>query len=65
MFYHEGYLRRSLSPYVANSKDRKVYLTNTHFQSMKQGFSLKNHIWRFDTFQEWLAGHGARTGAHY
>ena len=32
VFYHEGYLRRALAAYDPLSKDRKVYLTNTHFQ---------------------------------
>src|SRR5581483_8527937 len=35
VFYHEGYLRRALAPYSPMSRDRRVYLTNTHFQSMK------------------------------
>jgi len=64
IFYHNGYLRRSLSPYSPNSKDRKVYLTNTHFQSMKTGFKLSDHIWPFETFQGYLSKEGI-TGAHY
>jgi len=64
VFYHEGYLRRALTPYSASSTDRKVYLTNTHFQSMKAGFKLSDHIWPFETFQTYLSANGI-TGAHY
>ncbi len=64
VFYHEGYLRRSLAVYNPLSKDRKVYLTNTHFQSMKSGFKLSEHIWSFQEFQHYLWEQG-RTGGHY
>ena len=64
VFYHEGYLRRSLWKYSALSKDRKVYLTNTHFQSRKVGFKLSEHIWSFKTFQDYLSEKG-RTSKHY
>ena len=64
VFYHEGYLRRALAEYSANSKDRKVYLTNTHFQSMKKGFKLSDHIWPFATLQQYLFDQ-RRTGGHY
>ncbi|GBG32320.1 Protein polyglycylase TTLL10 [Hondaea fermentalgiana] len=64
VFYHEGYLRRSLWPYSPMSKDRKVYLTNTHYQSMKPGFKLSDHVWPFASFQEYLSEKGI-TGAHY
>jgi len=64
VFYHPGYLRRALWPYTPNSKDRKVYLTNTHFQSMKSGFKLSDHIWSFDAFQGYLSDKKI-TGAHY
>lgn len=64
VFYHEGYLRRSLWRYSPLSKDRKVYLTNTHFQSMKKGFKLSEHIWSFDTWQAYLK-EKSMTSAHY
>ena len=64
VFYHEGYLRRALAKYDPASKDRKVYLTNTHFQSMKKGFKLSDHIWPFKTLQEYLYD-SKRTGGHY
>jgi len=35
VFYHRGYLRRSLFEYSSTSTDRAVYLTNTHYQSMR------------------------------
>jgi len=64
VFYHEGYLRRALAEYEPMSKDRKVYLTNTHFQSMKKGFKLSDHIWPFSMMQDHLREHD-KTGAHY
>ena len=53
-----GYLRRSLTDYSSSSKDRKVYLTNTHFQSMKAGFKLSEHIWTFQALQDYLTQEG-------
>jgi hypothetical protein len=44
VFYYEGYLRRALAEYSPMSKDRRVYLTNTHLQSIKKGFKLSDHI---------------------
>ncbi|KAH9253203.1 hypothetical protein BASA81_008885 [Batrachochytrium salamandrivorans] len=64
VFYHEGYLRRALAPYTALSRDRRVYLTNTHFQSMKKDFKLSEHIWSFPEFGAYLKEQG-RTGGHY
>lgn len=64
VFYHEGYLRRALAAYAPLSRDRRVYLTNTHFQSMKKDFKLSEHIWSFQEFQAYLKEQG-RTGAHY
>ncbi|KAH9253551.1 hypothetical protein BASA81_008387 [Batrachochytrium salamandrivorans] len=63
-FYREGYLRRSLHPYTPDSKNRAVYLTNTHYQSMKEGFKLSDHIWTFDTMQDYLTRNGL-TGPRY
>ena len=64
VFYHRGYLRRSLTPYTSQSKDRKVYLTNTHYQSLKEGFKLSDHIWTFDALQDYLTRTG-KASAHY
>jgi len=64
VFYHQGYLRRSLFEYSPSSRNRAVYLTNTHYQSMKQGFKLSDHIWTFDKLQAYLTTN-ARAGAHY
>jgi len=40
VWFHRGYLRRSLTPYNAVSRDRKAYLTNTHFQSSRALFNM-------------------------
>lgn len=64
VFYREGYLRRSLHPYNPEAKDRAVYLTNTHYQSMKEGFKLSDHIWTFDRLQDYLTKNGV-SGARY
>ena len=63
VFYHEGYLRRSLA-LLAQIKDRRVYLTNTHFQSMRKGFKLSEHIWTFAMLQEYLDEH-SMASPHY
>ena len=64
VFYREGYLRRSLHAYQMGSKDRAVYLTNTHYQSLKEGFKLSEHIWTFENLQDYLTKNGL-TGPHY
>jgi len=64
VFFREGYLRRSLHAYNPESKDRAVYLTNTHYQSLKEGFKLSEHIWTFSMLQDYLTRNGL-TGAHY
>lgn len=64
VFYREGYLRRSLHAYNPSAKDRAVYLTNTHYQSMKEGFKLSDHIWTFERMQDYLTKTGL-TGARY
>ena len=64
VFYHRGYLRRSLTEYNPLSKDRKVYLTNTHYQSMKAGFKLSDHVWPFQMFQDYLTRNG-KSGSHF
>ena len=55
VFYHHGYLRRSIVGYNADSTDKGVFLTNTHFQSLEKGFELEDHIWGFERFQKYLA----------
>lgn len=52
LWYHRGYLRRSLSKYEPLSHDRKAYLTNTHFQSSRENFNMSEHIWTMDQLQE-------------
>ncbi|KAH9258088.1 hypothetical protein BASA81_003651 [Batrachochytrium salamandrivorans] len=52
LWYHRGYLRRSLSKYEPLSHDRKAYLTNTHFQSSRENFNMSEHIWTMDQLQD-------------
>lgn len=54
LWYHRGYLRRSLTPYSPKSRDRKAYLTNTHFQSSRENFNMSEHIWTFERMQQQL-----------
>lgn len=54
VFFHDGYLRRSLSSYDPSSKKKSVFLTNTHFQSSRETFSLSKHVIPFDQFNEYL-----------
>ena len=64
VFYHRGYLRRSLGIYDSNSRKPSVFLTNTHYQSSVAGFKISDHIWTFDTLQRYLTFTG-RTGPYY
>lgn len=52
VFYHPGYLRRSIVKYNGESTEKSVFLTNTHFQSMEKKFALNDHIWGFERFQK-------------
>ncbi|KAH9254196.1 hypothetical protein BASA81_007785 [Batrachochytrium salamandrivorans] len=64
IFFHKGYLRRSVHNYAAASTDRTVFLTNTHFQSMEKNFELTDHIWGWARFQKYLADHNV-AGSQY
>ena len=57
VFYHQGYLRKAIVKYKRDSKEKTVFLTNTHFQSTESGFELKEHIWGFERFQKYLSDH--------
>jgi len=64
VFYHPGYLRRSITSYSAGSTNRTNFLTNTHFQSLVENFELKDHIWGFPRFQKYLSDHNV-AGSQY
>lgn len=57
VFYHPGYLRRSMVNYKQNSTENSVFLTNTHYQSLEKNFELQDHIWGFERFQKYLSDH--------
>jgi len=64
VFYHPGYLRRSVTKYEADNTNQTNFLTNTHFQSLVKDFELKDHIWGFPRFQKYLSDHNV-AGAQY
>ena len=55
VFYHPGYLRRSVSKYVERDTNETNFLTNTHYQSLVENFVLKDHIWGFPRLQKYLS----------
>ena len=63
LWYHRGYLRRSLTPYSPTTRDRKAYLTNTHFQSSRANFNMSEHIWTFDQMQNQLEKQSSKLGS--
>ena len=64
IFFHKGYLRRAVHKYDANSTSAAVFLTNTHIQSLENGFELGEHIWGWARFQKYLADHNV-AGSQY
>lgn len=53
LFYHEGYLRVSVSDF-SFSGDRNVHITNSHLQVTSKDFDPEKHFWSFERFQEFL-----------
>ena len=56
LFYHEGYLRVSVSDFSFNS-NRNVHITNSHLQVTSRDFDPEKHFWSFERFQEFLDAH--------
>lgn len=56
LFYHEGYLRVSVSDFSYNS-NRNVHITNSHLQVMSRDFDPEKHFWSFERFQSFLDAH--------
>ena len=56
LFYHESYLRVSVSNFAFNG-DRNVHITNSHLQVMSRDFDPEKHFWSFKRFQEFLDTH--------
>ena len=55
-FYHEGYLRRSVKEFDVHGS-RDVHLTNSHVQTLVEGYLPDSHIWSFQNFQDYLNEH--------
>ena len=53
LFYHEGYLRVSVSDFTLKG-DRNVHITNSHLQVTSRNFDPEKHFWSFGRFQEFL-----------
>lgn len=53
LFFHESYLRVSVSNFAFNGK-RNVHITNSHLQVMSKDFDPEKHFWSFARFQEFL-----------
>ena len=56
LFYHESYLRVSVSKFTFND-NRNVHITNSHLQVMSREFDPEKHFWSFRRFQEYLDTH--------
>lgn len=56
LFYHEGYLRVSVSEFSLKG-DRNVHITNSHLQVMSKDYDPEKHFWSFGRFQEYLDAH--------
>lgn len=53
LFHHEGYLRVSVKEFDPHG-GRAVHLTNSHVQTVSEGFAPEKHFWTFQRFQEYL-----------
>lgn len=56
LFYHESYLRVSVSNFAFNG-NRNVHITNSHLQVMSKDFDPEKHFWSFARFQKFLDTH--------
>ena len=56
VFYHEGYLRRSLQKF-SSGNGRGIHLTNSHIQTQSRMFSPDKHFWSFRRLQSYLDEH--------
>ena len=56
LFYHESYLRVSVSNFSFNG-NRNVHITNSHLQVLSKDFDPEKHFWSFARFQEFLDAH--------
>lgn len=53
VFYHPGYLRLMVTKFNKTG-GRNAHLTNAHIQENIKGYSLEEHSWSYDKFQEHL-----------
>lgn len=53
IFYHQGYLRVSVSDFSFKG-DRNIHITNSHLQVTSRDFHPEKHFWSFERFQEFL-----------
>lgn len=61
LFYHEGYLRVSVSDFSFKG-DRNIHITNSHLQVSSKDFDPEKHFWSFERFQEFLDAHYPNNG---
>lgn len=55
LFYHKGYLRLSMEKFNAGKGGNGMHLTNSHIQRQAKNFSVDQHYWSFQRFQEYLS----------
>ena len=61
LFYHQGYLRVSVSDFSFKG-DRNIHITNSHLQVTSRDFHPEKHFWSFERFQEFLDTHHPNNG---
>ena len=54
VFYHRGFLRLTVTKF-SKTGGRDAHLTNIHLQGNIKGYSLEEHIWTYDKFQQYLS----------
>lgn len=60
LFYREGFLKRCVEKFDIAKKGVSAHLTNTKVQSLVETFSLEEHLWSFQQFQDYLNTHHPR-----
>ena len=54
LYYYPGYLRVAVKR-LSEEGGREVHLTHTHIQEKIEGFTLEDHIWTFENFQQYIS----------
>ena len=62
VFYHDGYLKRSVKPFDLHDTRSDVHISNTRVQTHQEGYVEDDHLWGFHDLQNYLRQHRPKDG---